>query len=444
MPDNSRLIMDLTMETEKQKPLATVYHYDVYGKRDEKYDFLTDNSIDSIEWTELENRDPQFFFVPKDFANEESYRVGFCVSDLFVNQACGIVSARDSLLVNITKEEAEAVVSDFGTLEEHDFRRQYRLPNDSRDWTYLSAKNKIPTSIVRTIDYRPFDLRYIPYSPNSKEVLSYPRNEIMKHMISKNNIGLLICKQQSTFDFQHVFLTKTISDKCTLSSQTKEAGYHFPIYLNLDKLDGDMLAGQERTPNLNMEIVNQIAEKIGLTFTNEKEKAESSFAPIDILDYIYAVLHSPTYREKYKEFLKIDFPKIPYPQGIETFRQLVKLGCELRQIHLLESPKVNEFITSYPKGGDNRVTTKIGKKDWELFNLEKKLGRIWINDEQYFDNIPLVAWEFYIGGYQPAQKWLKDRKERTLNYEDVLHYQKIIVALMETNRLMLAIDEIEL
>ncbi len=104
---------------------------------------------------------------------------------------------------------------------------------------------------------------------------------------------------------------------------------------------------------------------------------------------------------------------------------------------------MEEYITSYPQDGDNRITRKLNKNDWELFDEENQLGRIWINDEQYFDNIPLVAWEFYIGGYQPAQKWLKDRRERQLSFEDILHYQRIICALLETNRLMKEIDKID-
>ena len=132
--------------------------------------------------------------------------------------------------------------------------------------------------------------------------------------------------------------------------------------------------------------------------------------------------------------------KGPYPKDKETFWRLVKLGGEIRELHLLESPKVNESITSYPIGGDNKITRKLNKNDWELFDEEKQLGRIWINDEQYFENIPLIAWEFYIGGYQPAQKWLKDRRKRELSFEEILHYQKIIVSLFETDRLMKEID----
>ncbi len=188
----------------------------------------------------------------------------------------------------------------------------------------------------------------------------------------------------------------------------------------------------ERIPNLNLEIVSQIESKIGLKFTNEKQNDEKTFAPIDIVDYIYAVLHSPTYRTKHKEFLKTDFPKIPFPKNAETFSQLVNIGGEIRQIHLLESLIVEKYITQYPIDGNNVV----GKTKYQD-------GKVYINDTQYFDSVPQIAWEFYIGGYQPAQKWLKDRRDRKLEFDDILHYQKIIVALSETDRLMKEIDKIE-
>jgi predicted helicase len=185
----------------------------------------------------------------------------------------------------------------------------------------------------------------------------------------------------------------------------------------------------------------KLQKKIDLTFTNAKEETKNTFAPIDILDYIYAVLHSPTYREKYKEFLKIDFPRIPYPEDKDTFWKLVKLGGELRQIHLLESPTVEQYITQYPIAGDNLVSRKMSKNSPGYVPNNETHGKVYINDEQYFDNVPLLAWEFYIGGYQPAQKWLKDRKGRKLEWEDIAHYQKIIVALTETNRIMKEINE---
>lgn len=135
---------------------------------------------------------------------------------------------------------------------------------------------------------------------------------------------------------------------------------------------------------------------------------------------------------KYKEFLKIDFPRVPYPKDQETFLRLVAFGGQLRQIHLLESPVVDMFITSYSISGNNLVD-KIKYQD----------GKVSINDTKYFDGVPVIAWDFYIGGYQPAQKWLKDRKGKELSFDDVKHYQRIIVALTETDRIMKEIDMID-
>ncbi|WP_369746883.1 type ISP restriction/modification enzyme [Muriicola sp. SD30] len=210
-------------------------------------------------------------------------------------------------------------------------------------------------------------------------------------------------------------------------------------------------------------ILKQIKTKLGLTFVSEPEGVgnvcfadspevrddyKQTFGPMDLLDYIYAVLHSPSYREMYKEFLKIDFPEVPYPENAATFWQLVHLGGELRQLHWLESPKVKDYITSYPEDGSNEITTKISKKDWEtIFPSSEdsgEAGRIWINQTQYFDKIPLTAWELHFGGCQPAQKWLKDRIGRTLDFGDILDYQKIIVALLETDRIMKKIDALKI
>jgi predicted helicase len=233
----------------------------------------------------------------------------------------------------------------------------------------------------------------------------------MKHLL-KENISLLTCRQQSSFNFQHVFASRVLNDICSVSMQTKESTYVFPLYLYSE--DGTKI------PNLKKEIVDEL------------EKIVGKVSPEDIFDYIYAVLHSPSYREKYKEFLKIDFPRVPYPKDTKTFKKLAAFGAELRSLHLLESPKVNQFITTYPIAGSDTVE-----------KLAYKNGKIFINAEQYFGNVPEVVWNFYIGGYQPARKWLKDRKGRALKNADIEHYQKIIVALAETNRIMKEIDNCE-
>lgn len=444
----------------KKNQLAKVYHSDLLGTREFKNSFLSKNSLRSIKWNDLNFSPPHFFFVPKNFQEKELYEKGFNVSDLFKEFACGVVTARDSILVQQSREEVEVVLRDFKELEESNFRKKYNEHKDSRDWTYSNAKIEADNAIVEKVDYRPFDCRFILYSPKSKGILSYPRNEIMKQVISRDNLSILICKQQSTFDFQHIFISANVTDKCTISTQTKEASYQFPLYLYPNSNGQHNIEEEpERVPNLNEEIVQEFARKLQLTFVPEKEtegevcfagsselkpEFRQSFAPIDLLDYIYAVLHSPAYREKYKEFMKINFPRVPYSEDAVTFWKLVSMGSELRKIHLLESPRVNTFISSYPEDGSNEITRSIGKKDWELYNEKEGIGRIWINEIQYFDKIPLTAWEFYIGGYQPAQKWLKDRKGRELSFNDILHYQKIIVALSETNRLMGEIDKIEL
>ncbi|MBM4179107.1 MAG: hypothetical protein FJ211_07220 [Ignavibacteria bacterium] len=195
-------------------------------------------------------------------------------------------------------------------------------------------------------------------------------------------------------------------------------------------------ANHIRTPNFNPAIVKQIAEGLGLDFTNEPieysiGQEKTTFAPIDLLDYIYAVLHSPAYREKYKEFLKIDFLRVPYPKDADSFWKLVEKGKAIRELHLLESPLIEHRIPQYPIAGTNQMG-KIRYED----------GKVYINESQYFSNVPHITWEFYISGYQPAQKWLKDRKDRTLNFEDINHYQHIIIALTETARLMKEIDDL--
>jgi hypothetical protein len=212
-----------------------------------------------------------------------------------------------------------------------------------------------------------------------------------------------------------------------------------------------------RKPNLKPAIAKELAEKLGLTFVPEKEpegnvcfinnpevrpEYRTTFAPIDILDYIYAVLHSSAYREKYMRFLKIDFTRVPFPKDAGTFWQLVELGGELRQIHLLESPKVNRFITNYPVDGDNTVGKVVYEDGRVYINYQKASPSESLEGLRYFNGVPEIAWNFYIGGYLPAQKWMNDRKGRTLNFEEIRHYQKIIVALTETHRLMQELDKI--
>lgn len=431
----------------KKNELGKLFSSDLYGKREQKYTFLNSNSFKSIEWKELESKEPNYFFIYKDYELRSAYQIGFKMDELFGLNSAGIETQKDKIAVHFNKESLNQTYNDFIELKEDEIRNKYPQAKDTRDWKIQTAKQDFENhgrNAFHRIVYRPFDERYSYMSGKSKGFVAYPRYNVTQHLL-KDNLSLLTCKRQTSFDFQHIFLANKPSERCTVSLQTGEVGYIFPLYLYPDTSGQQTIEqSNERTPNLKAEIVNQIAENLGLTFTNEKETTENTFAPIDILDYIYAVLHSPTYREKYKEFLKIDFPRVPYPKDQYTFWQLVKLGGEIRQIHLLESPTVEQYITQYPIDGDNFVNRKITKSSPGYVADNETYGKVYINDHQYFDKVPLVAWEFYIGGYQPAQKWLKDRKGRKLEFDDILHYQKIIVALSETDRLMKEIDKIEI
>lgn len=414
--------------------LAQVFHYDLYGKRDLKYDFLSENSLKDIDFNELPNLAPNYFFVPKNFEAQESYDKGFKINELFKVFGLPLMTGRDKFAVAESKISLEKLIDDISKEDASFIRANYECGKDTSNWSLKDALDEVkyftnPKSKIIKFNYRLFDDRYTFYTGKSSGFHSRPQNRVNGNMLNKN-IGLLVPKQLAGNSFYHVFLSRQVCDFCVITNKTKEANNLFPLYLYPEP-NGQQTIEQdtERTPNLNPEIVNQIAEKLGLSFTNEKETTENSFAPIDILDYIYAVLHSPSYREKYKEFLKIDFPRVPYPKDKDSFWQLVKLGGEIRQIHLLESPTVEQYITQYPIDGDNLVEKPVYKN-----------GKVYINNTQYFNNDPEIAWNFYIGGYQPAQKWLKDRKNRKLEFEDILHYQKIIVALTETDRLMKEVD----
>lgn len=421
---------------DKKKPLGILHHSELFGLRKVKYDFLASSKLNSITWKQLEYEDPNYFFVPKDFKEGESYDLGFSLSKLFILNGSGVKNERDDICKQFTRSEMIAVVNDFKNLSEVEIKNKYHV-KDTRDWKVVNAKEDVVKNdneklYIQNL-YRPFDIRYTYYTGTSRGFIGTPGSKRMFHLIDKDNIALLTCRQQSTFDFQHLFITKLISDICSLSSQTKETGYVFPLYLYPESTGQQTIEHRaHRTPNLNLEIINKIANHLGLSYTFEKETNQSTFSPIDVFDYIYAALFSPSYRSKYKEFFKIDFPRVPYPKDANTFWQLAKLGGQLRQIHLLESEKVEKYITSYPVSGSNKVEKPIYKD-----------SKVWINTEQYFDKVPQIAWDFYIGGYQPAQKWLKDRKDRILSVEDIFHYQKIIVALTETDRIMKEIDKID-
>ncbi len=450
--------INIFVKTGKKKAneLGKVFHCDLFGKRELKYDFLTENSVGSIGYKEIPNIAPDYFFVNKDFDAKKGYDEGFALNEIFFDPAPGFVTCHDQFAISLSKNEAEIKINKFlRTNSYSEASSEFKLCSTNQ-WNYNSAKSNLLSynwkNELAIINYRPFDERHTVFT---SDVCTHRRiDRAMKHLYLKKNIGLIFVRQIKTTDnFDYIYVTNKIFESSFLSNKTGEITYVAPLYLYPETTGQQTLdQNTERRPNLNEAIVKQIAEKLGLTFVNEKETSKDSFAPIDILDYIYAVLHSPTYREKYKEFLKIDFPRVPYPKDAKTFWELVKLGGEIRQIHLLESPVVEKYITQYPIDGNNTVTKPRFEENYSIINGNTislmdpvyPMGRVYINDTQYFQMVPEVAWNFYIGGYQPAQKWLKDRKDRKLEFEDILHYQKIIVALTETDRLMKEVDKIEL
>ena len=271
-------------------------------------------------------------------------------------------------------------------------------------------------NFIKKINYRLFDTRFIYYDLDKVE---RGRKELMSHMIDGDNIAFISLKRaRNNFDSKFG-ITNQLVDKSVVS--TLDNGYVFPLYLkdNLNLKD-------QKTPNFNKKIIEKIEDGLKL-----KLQSENGFTPVDLLDYMYAIVYSRKYRKKYLEHLKVDFPRIPYPNDQNIFWTLVAKVSQLRRLHLMEEISL-KLITQYPESGDN-VIEKPTYRD----------GNVYINDDQYFANVPEIAWNFYLGGYQPAQKWLKDRKGQALQFEDIKHYQKIIATLQRTSELMDEIDKID-
>ncbi|MDR0327892.1 MAG: hypothetical protein LBI05_06310, partial [Planctomycetaceae bacterium] len=382
---------------------AKVYYADLFGKRQDKYDFLSSKKLKRTGYTPLKPAAPFYFFVPKDFSGQKNYEQGFSIKDLFPLYNSGIKTDRDELFVDHEKDILEKRIKKLLSGDyDWRFEDQFRVIDSSGYKVTQVIKNKkYDRRYLQKIAYRLFDYRWIYYDP---AIISRASNKVMQHMVDRNNIALLTCRQQSTFPFQHAFVSSVIADCCSVSLQTKEWTYVFPLYVYPPQ--------EERRPNFNPEIVAKIEQIIG-----KKVKPEKLF------DYIYGILHSPKYRKDYEEFLKIDFPRIPYPTDNSDFDSFAKFGQRLRELHLLEKvPKIKTTFTV----ADGNMVESVRYVD----------GKVYINTTQYFGNVPESAWTFYIGGYQPLQKYLKDRKGRKLTFEEIEHYQKIVAVLNETIAMM--------
>lgn len=379
------------------KDACKVYHYDLFGNRESKYDFLNCHDLKDIEWKELQPQKPCYFFVYKDFSVKEEYEKGFKIDELMTINCIGVATGNDNYLINMSKEKLSSTIPD------------------------------VNPDLIMNYAYRPFDKRYIYYDT---KLVQRARELVMKNM-KKENISLLCTSQNRQLSSMYFSVSQDISDRHYLDSSSDSMSV-FPLYIYKENM-----GQEERIVNFNKELYDKIAKGLNYlpcyddnVLVDPISDYNGVLYPQALFDYIYAVLHSPSYRERYKEFLKIDFPRIPYPTDWEKFRDLSELGEELRQLHLMEDMP-SKLGVSFPVSG----TLQVDCYRWEN-------NRVYINSEQYFEGVPESAWNFYIGGYQPAQKWLKDRKGMTLSFEDVKHYKQIIYVLQQTERIMGEIDEI--
>jgi len=401
------------------KTLGRVFYKDVYGLRENKYDFLIKNDIKTIEWKELRLSEPYYFFVEKDFLLQEGYNKFFSIPKIFPKFSSGVKTHRDHFVVGFTIEEIKQRMRIFTSdLPDEVVKQGLRL-KDTYDFKIKEAREKIKkedwVQSVLPYSYRPFDIRYICYR---SELIDRDRIEIMQNF-SKENLGLVLMRKPIPEKLTQVLVSENILDINFYAYQT----YLFPLYLYPDTGKKDMfshLEPGERRANLNSELVKSLAISYG------KEPT-----PEEILYYIYGVLYSDTYRTKYAEFLKIDFPSIPFTKDYQLFTKIAEYGKRLVDLHLLKSQELELPIAKFEGQSDNRV---------EKLRYKEKENKVYINKDQWFERIEKEVWEYQIGGYQVLNKWLKDRKGRTLSFADIKHYCQIATALKKTIEIQKDID----
>ena len=419
-------------ETGKE-PSGKIHYADLWGSQESKYRTLFETSINNTKWTELTPTSPFYFFNPYEEQFKPEYEKGWNVADIFLVNSTGIITARDKFVIDFEQESIRRRLGVFldSNVDDVEVKEQLSL-SENYAWRVSEARKQLMAvknweSLFNRILYRPFDIRSIYYHPS---VVWRTRSNVMHHMLEGKNIALVCpCRVETAGTWQHVLCSTEVIEHVAVSLKTIDSA--FPLYLY--PTEGEMqFEGRHRRPNLTQGFIKVVSDRLGLTFVEDsKGNLEQTFGPEDIFSYAYAIFHSPTYRTRYAEFLKIDSPRLPLTSNKELFKALATKGAELVSLHLMESPVLNSFITKYPIAGSNMA---------EKVTYDDNDKRVYINKTQYFEGIPPEVWNFHIGGYQVCQKWLKDRKGRTLTYDELTHYQKVIVALKETIRLMAEID----
>ncbi len=386
--------------------LANVYHQDVWGMRAAKYDYLDTATVESVKWQKVGIRDPMCFFVPKDFSLEKEYNEDcFGIQELFTESVSGIKTHNDSFVI-CSRDGVGKRVRDLIRLPEAEFRQKYGVV-DTKAWAWQSAREDVGKAVDETnilpYGYRVFSPRYVYYTGKTNGIIARPRLSVMRHML-RDNVGLVFMRRQSQQGpFSGVFICSSIMDLHFIGDQ----GYLAPLYLYSEDYSC-------REANMDAALLAKLGEAAGRAVT-----------PGEAFDYVYGALHDGVYLARYAEFLKVDFPRVPYPRGGEDFEAQRARGAYLRRLHLMEGAEQWELESALHGEGETVVETPAWCD-----------GRVYINEAQYFSHVRREVWEFYIGGYQPAQKWLKDRRGERLGFDGVQMYRRVLHALGETERLV--------
>jgi hypothetical protein len=394
---------------------CAVYHSELWGLREEKYKELLEKNIEITRLEKLTPTSPYYFFVPREEKDRVDYEKYWKTTDIFPVNATGIVTARDRFVIDFDKDALRRRIEMFRnpSISDEIIQQTFKL-KDTRGWKLTEARRALLkdtnwNSSFAEILYRPFDIRYIYYT---QTMVDWSRLEVMRHML-KENLGLITVRQVAEGIFNHVLVSSsTIDNRITASN--KGIAYLFPLYLYPEEGTGG------KTPNISQELVRSLAETYG-----------KQVSPEEIFYYIYGVLYSDTYRKKYAEFLKIDFPRIPFTKDHTLFLKIGELGKQLVDLHLLKSPETAGAGAKFEGEGDGRVEKPVYKE---------KEKRVYINGTQYFEGIEKKVWSYQVGGYQVMDKWLKDRKGTTLTHKDIVHYCNISSALQQTIDLQKSLD----
>ena len=405
---------------ETKNEQAKLFYHELYGLRQEKFDALSRLNLCSTSWKELQPVEPYYFFVHKDFQLEAKYRAGFSVDTLFVEHVAGMTTTRDELLAKFSFCECSELKEDFLQLSEEVLRNKYKLNSDTRDWSLQNAiKDVTPAEADKTATiipycYRPYDKRYMLYTGKTNGIAARPRFRLLGALLSQHNYALCATRIITSFPvFQHCFITDRLIDICLVSNRPSEITTAFPLYKLPDGWNytpAELAAGKTRSGkpieldlNMRPEILAKIGEAVG-----EPVKGE------EVFDYVYGVLHDKEYRTKYFEFLKIEYPRIPYPKDKTEYQRYAAIGERLRRLHLMDETLNLPLVTTFDVAGTNLVE-----------KVEYDNGKVWINATQYFNNVLAAVWDHFVGSYQPARLWLQKRKGRTLDYDDVNWYLRV-------------------